>query len=130
MPRAGDLVLYSSIAPRWHLQRISSTGGMIDAASGECHACLCERHAGTERCDVEHPQGDVRSARPQRPVAVNTKRRLLIVNLTTADVADSAGAHQFLDDTRDAGGEHGIRLPILPVIDSNWCTKPNTSVSR
>ena len=36
----------------------------------------------------------------KRHIAVDTDRSLLMVNLTTADIADSAGAHAILDAIR------------------------------
>ena len=42
----------------------------------------------------------------KRHVAVDTDGRLLMVNLTTADVSDSAGAQLFLDGIRKRWPKH------------------------
>ena len=57
----------------------------------------------TERQPIAHataPFLDSTDRRPQAPIAVDTDGRLLMVNLTTADISDSVGAQVILDAIR------------------------------
>ena len=68
----------------------------------------------------------------KRHIAVDTDGRLLMVNLTTADIADSAGAQRFSTPSASAGPGSSISSPTAPMIaESSWTRPPfSTSSSK
>ena len=50
----------------------------------------------------------------KRHIAVDTDGRLLMINLTTADISDSAGAQMILDRSASAGPGSSISSPTAP----------------
>ena len=57
------------------------------------------RSADDRRCRRRYVAGKKILGR-KRHIAVDTDGRLLMVNLTTADISDSAGAQMILDSVR------------------------------
>ena len=65
----------------------------------------------------------------KRHIAVDTDGRLLMVNLTTADISDSAGAQAILEASASAGPGSSICSPTAPTTGSSSWTRPPISTS-
>src|ERR1700719_3478189 len=65
----------------------------------------------------------------KRHVAVDTDGRLLMVNLTTADISDSAGAQMILDSVRKRWPGSSTCSPIAPTTAPRSWTRPPSSTS-
>ena len=65
----------------------------------------------------------------KRHIAVDTDGRLLMVNLTTADISDSAGAQMILDSVRKPGPGSSTCSPIAPTTAPSSWTRPPSSTS-
>src|ERR1700683_2264076 len=65
----------------------------------------------------------------KRHIAVDTDGRLLMVNLTSADISDSAGAQMILDGVRKRWPWLNICSPMGPMIAPNSWTKPPSAIS-
>jgi putative transposase len=66
----------------------------------------------------------------KRHIAVDTDGRLLMVNLTTADIADSTGAQAVLDALVKRCPVSSTCSPTAPMTAGNCSTRPPSSISR
>ena len=66
----------------------------------------------------------------KRHIAVDTEGRLLMVNLTTADISDSAGAQAVLEAIHTRWRWISICSQTAPMTDANCSTRPSSSASR
>lgn len=65
----------------------------------------------------------------KRHIAVDTDGRLLVVNLTTAHIADSTGAQAILARSGNGGRGSSICSPMVPMTAPNYPTRPRSSTS-
>ena len=72
-----------------HGREASPSGGVPDSQT------IKAPHSKSRGCDANK-----KTVGRKRHIAVDTDRRLLMVNLTTADISDSAGAQAILDAVR------------------------------
>jgi len=84
---------FEAVLPRFRSCRISKVAGFWPRSS----FCAC---AGIENTASASATSKKKINGRKRHIAVDTDWRLLMVNLTTADIADSAGARAILDAIR------------------------------
>src|SRR5271168_2824548 len=97
----------------------SPSGGVIDSQSVKAPAANAQRGYDAGKKIVGR----------KRHIAVDTDGRLLMVNLTPADISDSAGAQMILDGVRKRWPWLNICSPMGPMIAPNSWTKPPSGIS-
>ena len=90
----------------------SPTGGVVDSQSVKAPEAKTRGYDAGKRIVGR-----------KRHIAVDTDGRLLMVNLTPADISDSAGAQMILDGVRK-------RWPWLKHLFADRACRPTTSTSR
>ncbi len=96
----------------------SPTGGVIDSQSVKAPAAKTRGYDAGKKIVGR-----------KRHIAVDTDGRLLMVNLTPADISDSAGAQLILDSVRKRCPGSSISSPMAPMIAQSSWTKPPSSTS-
>ena len=96
----------------------SATGGVLDSQTVKAP------HAQTRGYDANK-----RIVGRKRHITVDTDGRLLMVNLTTADISDSAGAQAILDAVRKRRPWLKHLLPTVPMTAPSCSTKPCSGTS-
>lgn len=96
----------------------SPTGGVLDSQSVKAPAAKERGFDGGKKITGR-----------KRHIAVDTDGRLLMVNLTPADISDSAGAQMILDASASAGHGSSTCLPTAPTTGRSSWTRPLSSAS-